>query len=61
MIAAQPIRGLDQLGGSKRVQKSSDSGHVLKVKLTEFSDRVERKRGVEESYKVLTEQLHIRN
>lgn len=61
MIAAQSIRGLDQLGGSKRVPKSSDSGHVLKVQLTEFSDRVERKRGVEESYKVLTEQLHIRN
>lgn len=61
MIASQSIRGLDQLGGSKSVQKSSDSGHVLKVQLTEFSDRVERKRGVKESYKILTEQLQIRN
>lgn len=30
---------MDHCGGSKSLQKSSDSGCILKVQLTEFSDR----------------------
>jgi len=36
-------RGLDQNGGSKSHKKSSDSGYVSKVQLTEFSDKREGK------------------
>lgn len=32
-------RGMDHCGGNKSLQKSSDSGCILKVQLTEFSDR----------------------
>lgn len=54
------LNGLDQHGGSKSLQKSSDSQYVLKVQLSEFSEWREREGG-NASYQFLPEQLQIRN